>query len=166
MPAAGNAQQFSGDWAKELKNDVPAPKNAEQKRAEEDILGLQAAVRAATKAKDKAALEKYYTPDFTMTHGSGAIHNKQVRVDFITAGSGGYEAMTPESQTIRIITNNAAVSIAINSGNLGGKLTYIRYMIVYAKGDPSEGYKGWREAAAQVTIIPAKNPAAPATPTR
>ncbi len=161
IPVTVNAQVFSGDWTAELKNDIPAPKTAQQKHTEEDILGLQAALRAAVKAKDKAAVEKYYTPDFTMTHGAGAVHNKQVRVDFIAASGGGYEAMTPEVQSIRIISNNAAVSIANNSGNLGGKFTYIRYLIVYAKGNPSEGYKGWREAAAQVTMIPAKDPPAP-----
>jgi len=162
-PAAVNAQAFSGDWAIELKKDVPAPKTAAQKHDEEDILGLQAALRAAAKAKDKAAIEKYFAPDFTMTHGSGAVHNKALRVDFL-AGGGGYEVMTPEEQSIRIINRDAAVSIANNSGMIGGKFFYIRYITVYAKGAPNEGYKGWRTAAAQVVMVPAKAPATEAAP--
>ena len=65
-----------------------------------------------------------------------------------------------------VIGKDAAVSFANNSGTIGGKSFTIRYLIVYAKGAPDEGYKGWREAAAEVTIVappaPPKSPDAPA----
>ena len=155
------SQVFSGDWNKELLNDQPAAKNAAQKKVEADILGMQAALRAAAKARNKAEIERYYAPDFTMTHGAGAIHDKKTRVDFIAATGGGYEPMTPEVQSIRVLGPDAAVSIANNSGKIAGQAIYIRYLIVYSKGKPSEGYKGWREAAAQVTMIKVPESALP-----
>lgn len=160
-PLVASAQIFSGDWDKELKNDHPSAKTPEQQQMESEIIGLQAAVRTAVKNKDKAAAEKLFAPDFTMTHGGGAVQDRQVRLDFITGpGNGGYEAMTPEVQSIRILGHDAAVSIANNSGNLGGKMIWIRYMIVYSRGKPDEGFKGWREAAAHVIMIVPKTPAA------
>jgi len=152
-PLAAPAQIFSGDWAKELQNDQPSPKTAEQKRVEQDILGLQAAVRAATIAKDKEALEKYFADDYTMTHGGGALQNRDIRIDFITKGNGGFEAMTPDVQSIRVLGRDAAVSIANNALQVNGQTGWIRYMIVYERGTPSEGYKGWREVAAHVIAI-------------
>ena len=155
------AQVFSGDWNRELRMDHPAAKSAEDQRVEAEILGLQAALRAAATARDKAALERYYTPDFTMTHGSGALHDKQARIDFIAATGGGYEPMTPEVQSIRVLNRNAAVSIANNAGKVNGRSIYIRYLIVYTRGKPDDGFKGWREAAAQVTMINAPAASAP-----
>lgn len=148
------AQIFSGDWAKELQHDQPAPKTAEQKKVETEILGLQAAVRARTIAKDYDGLQAYFMPDFTMTHGAGAIHDKELRTHFIVNGNGGYEAMVPEEQTIRVLDRNAAVSIANNSLKAAnGETAWIRYMIVYQRGAPNVGYKGWREAAAHVIAV-------------
>jgi len=161
MAGQAGAQVFSGDWSKELRMDHPATKSAEDKKVEAEILGLQAALRAAAAGRDKATLERYYTPDFTMTHGSGALHDRQARIDFIAATGGGFEPMTPEVQSIRILNRNAAVSIANNSGKVNGRSIYIRYMIVYTRGKPDEGFKGWREAAAQVTMINAAAPSAP-----
>ncbi len=39
-----------------------------------------------------------------------------------------------------------------------GETAWIRYMIVYERGAPNVGYKGWREAAAHVIgVFPPKN---------
>lgn len=152
-PLAAHAQVFSGDWAKELENDKPAAKNAEQKKVEQDILGLQAAVRTATIAKDKDTLQKYFADDFTMTHGAGALHNKDARINFIIKGNGGFEAMTPDVQSIRVLGKDGAISIANNALQLNGQTFWIRYMIAYERGAPSEGYKGWKMAAAHVIAI-------------
>ena len=154
LHGVAQAQIFSGDWAKELQHDQPAPKTPEQKKVEQEILGLQAAIRAKTIAKDYDGLQAYYMPDFTMTHGAGAIHDKDMRTHFIVNGNGGYEAMVPEEQTIRVLDRNAAISIANNALKAAnGETAWIRYMIVYERGAPNEGYKGWREAAAHVVAV-------------
>jgi hypothetical protein len=159
LHGVAHAQFFSGDWAKELQHDQPAPKTASQKRVEAEILGLQAVVRAKTLAKDYQGLQAYFMPDFTMTHGAGAIHDRELRTHFIVNGNGGYEAMVPDEQTIRVLDSNAAVSIANNSLKAAnGETAWIRYMIVYERGAPNVGYKGWREAAAHVIgVFPPKN---------
>lgn len=160
LSATSNAQMFSGDWAKELQHDQPAPKTAEQQSIEKDILGLQAAVRAATVAKDAAQLANYFTPDYTMTHGGGEVQDAPVRIAFISKGTGGFEAMTPVEQTIRVLGKDGAFSIANNSLQMNGQTVWIRYLIVYSRGAKNEGYKGWREAAAHViAIFPPKPPA-------
>ncbi len=149
------AQAFSGDWPRELLKDRPAPRNAEAAAIEQEILALQAELRRAGEARDFARVRAFFADDYTMTHGAGMVDDADGRARWITDPSRmSFETMPVAHQTVRVLAPNAAVAMLNSRYTLQGRTGTIRYMIVYGRGRPEQGHRGWLQVAALVNNIP------------
>jgi hypothetical protein len=97
----------------------------------------------------------FFADDYTMTHGAGMVDDADGRARWITDPSRmSFETMPVAHQTVRVLAPNAAVAILNSRYTLQGRTGTIRYMIVYARGRPDQGYHGWLQVAALVNNIP------------
>lgn len=149
------SQAFSGDWSVELERDKPAKKSVAEAAVEAEILDFQAALRKIAATRDVVAIRRFFADDYTMTHGAGMVDNADGRAKWIADGvRSSFETMPIANQSIRVIAPTAAVAVLNSRYSMQGRTGTIRYMIVYGRSAPDEGYKGWRMVAALVNNIP------------
>ena len=149
------AQNFSGDWDRELEKDKPAYKTDAERSVEEQIIEFQAELRKVSVMRDLAAIRRFFSDDYTMTHGAGMVDNADGRAKWIADGvRSSFETMPVSHQSIRVLAPTAAVAILNSRYSMQERTGTIRYMIVYGRGDKNQGFKGWRMVAALVNNIP------------
>ncbi len=80
-------------------------------KIEKEIIALRADIRQAVIAKNKAALERFFTDGFTHTHASGKVDGKTERVAFFIAGEPTIEDVEPDEIRITVFNKNLASAI-------------------------------------------------------
>ena len=116
-----------------------------------DVMEVRARLRAAVEAKDARALLALFTDDFTHTHGSAKIDNRDARIVALLAGEPTVEMAPLDDLVIRVHGGaTAIVSARSPIRSLADGKTYdFRWTQVFVKG-PS----GWQLAVSQATRMP------------
>lgn len=77
---------------------------------EREVLAFRAEVRAAVKAKDRKALERFFADGFTHTHASGKVDAKKERIEFFLKGEPTIEDVEPDEIRITGFGKNVAIA--------------------------------------------------------
>jgi ketosteroid isomerase-like protein len=115
------------------------------------VLDVQANIRAAVVAKDVAALLALFTDDFTHTHGSAKIDNRDARVVALLAGEPTIEMAPLDDLMIRV--HGGATAIVSGRSPVrsiaDGKTYEFRWTQVYVNVSGA-----WKLAVSQATRLP------------
>lgn len=118
-------------------------------KAVAEITVLRQNLLNAIKTGDRKTLESIYADDFTHTHASGQVDNKQKRINVLL--SGGRTIETGQVNEINIRVYNKVTAIAIGESTVVGEnqiATKNRWTIVYVKSG-----NRWQIAASQATKL-------------
>ncbi len=80
-------------------------------KIETEIVNFRAEISRAVKAKDRAALERFFADGFTHTHASGKVDGKRERVDFFIAGEPTIEDVEPDEIRVTVFNKNLASAV-------------------------------------------------------
>ncbi len=117
-----------------------------------EVLDVRERLRAAVAAKDAKALLGLFADDFTHTHGSAKIDNRDARIVALLAGEPGIELAPLDDLVIRV-HGGATVIVSARSplrNTADGKTYDFRWLQVFVKA--ADG--GWKLAVSQATRIP------------
>jgi ketosteroid isomerase-like protein len=117
-----------------------------------EVMDLRDRIREAVAAKDIRALVDSYTADYTHTHGSAKIDNRDARIVGLMAGEPALELAPLDELTIRVHgTATAIVSGRSPIKSLADGKTYdFRWTQVFVKSG-----NRWQLAVSQATRLPA-----------
>jgi ketosteroid isomerase-like protein len=127
------------------------PPTVEELAIGREVLDTRERLRAAVAAKDAKALLGLFTDDFTHTHGSAKIDNRDARIVALLAGEPTIE-MAPLDDLVIRVHGGATVIVSARSPirNLADGKTYdFRWLQVFVKADG-----GWKLAVSQATRVP------------
>jgi hypothetical protein len=79
-------------------------------KIEQEVIAFRAEVRAAVKAKDRKALERFLADGFTHTHASGKVDPKKERIEFFLKGEPTIEDVEPDEIRITGFGKNVAIA--------------------------------------------------------
>ena len=144
------------EWMAIFARDVPGVKDD----------GVAAEIKAfrqmfldAAAAKDEAKLQKFYAPNFTVTHGSGYVETRESRIANVLRTGGGSEVMTPIAQSLRSFGRDVAVTTqVIPFAFEGGPSGFLRVATILNRVQ-SPDYSGWRIVAMQLNTLDKPAPA-------
>ena len=102
-------------------------------KAEREILSLRSDIRAAVKAKNAAALNKFFADGFTHTHASGKVDGKIERVTFFIKGEPTIEDVEPEEIRIYFFNKGLASAVAKTTLKFGEEKRTFQWTGVYFK---------------------------------
>lgn len=89
-----------------------------RRRAEQELIGLNAEWARAARAADTRALGRLLADDFTLTTADGETRDKREYLAEFSSGTRRLSALTPEGHTARVHGNAAVVS---HGGSLAGE---------------------------------------------
>lgn len=112
-----------------------------------EITALRQKLAAAIKERDEKTLAALYADDFTHTHASGQVDNKQKRIAALASGEMTIESARVDEIYIRFYGKTTAVAV----GQSTIETTKYRWTLVYVKAK-----NRWRIAASQATRITEK----------
>jgi ketosteroid isomerase-like protein len=117
-----------------------------------EVMDLRERIRAAVVAKDAKALLALYTDDFTHTHGSAKIDNRDARIVALLAGEPTIELAPLDDLVIRVHGEATAIISARSPirSIADGKTYDFRWLQVFVKS--ADG--GWKLAVSQATRMP------------
>jgi ketosteroid isomerase-like protein len=116
-----------------------------------DVLAVRERLRAAVEAKDAKALLGLFTEDFTHTHGSAKIDNRDARIVALLAGDPAIELAPLDELVVRVY---GGVTVIISGRSpvrslADGKVYDFRWTQVFVKAADS----GWKLAVSQATRL-------------
>lgn len=115
------------------------------------VLDVYHAIAAAVQAKDAARIRGFYTEDFTHTHGSGKLDERDARVVSLLTGEPTVEMA--DGHEIVILGHDGQSAVVRGKGpilNVKEQQDYqFRWLQVFVK-TPA----GWKLAASQATRLP------------
>jgi ketosteroid isomerase-like protein len=117
-----------------------------------EVMDLRDQIRAAITAKDIRVLVESYTADFTHTHGSAKVDNRDARIVTLLAGEPAIETAPLDELMIRVHgTTTVIVSGRSPIKSLADSKTYdFRWTQVFVKAG-----NRWQLAVSQATRLPA-----------
>jgi ketosteroid isomerase-like protein len=128
------------------------PKSQEVMRIEASVLAARDAIKAAIAKKDVAALRALYAADFSHTHTTGKLDNRDARLVSLLSGDPVIE--TAEAADIHVHVHGPSTAIVTARSPIrslaDGNVYDVRWMQVFVRIDG-----GWRLAASQATRVPA-----------
>jgi ketosteroid isomerase-like protein len=127
------------------------PPTVEELAVGREVLELRERLRAAVAAKDARALLALYADDFTHTHGSAKIDNRDARIVALLAGEPTIE-MAPLDDLVIRVHGGATVIVSARSpirNAADGKTYDFRWLQVFVKDNG-----GWKLAVSQATRMP------------
>ena len=164
VPAANNAAN-SGNKPANAANTATTPA-VDKAAAEADVKKMIGEFEAALNKNDAAAVEKFYTDDYTLIDQNGATHTKASRIDAIKSGAVKFEEMKFADVKVKVsASGDAAVATSHVTGKstIDGKSESRDSMVTWAVGKSKD--KGWQFVSAQITDIKAgAKPAANSAP--
>jgi uncharacterized protein (TIGR02246 family) len=127
------------------------PPTVEELAIGREVLDVRERLRAAVAAKDAKALLGLFTDDFTHTHGSAKIDNRDARIVALLAGEPTIELAPLDDLVIRVHGGATAVVSARSPirNTIDGKTYDFRWLQVFVKRDG-----GWKLAVSQATRVP------------
>ena len=153
-PAANNAAN-AGNKAANAANTATAP-GADKAAVEADIKKMMDEFAAALNKGDVAALDKFYSDDYTLIDANGAMQTKAARIEGIKSGKVKIEGL--KFDDLKIKTNPAGDG-AVVTGHVTGKTTTDgkteenNSRVTWVMGKMKD--KGWQFVNAQITNIKA-----------
>ena len=124
------------------------PLAAADRKVSGEVAAFRATLQALAANRDAAALRRFYTDDFTHTHTSGKVDNKDARIVSLLAGEPTVElAPTPEFN-LSCFGESVCIAKALSPIKRGtdGKWFDVRWTQTYVKTS-----KGWQIAVSQAT---------------
>lgn len=124
------------------------PATAADAKLQAEIQTLRKDFQAASTQRDATALRNFYTDDFTHTHTSGKVDNKDARIVGVLAGDPTVElAPTPEFK-LSCFGESVCIARALSPIKRGtdGKWFDVRWTQTFIKTS-----KGWQIAISQAT---------------
>lgn len=126
------------------------PKSQEVMRIEANVLAARDAIKAAIGKKDVTALRMLYAADFSHTHTSGKVDNRDARLVSLLSGDPVIE--TAEVADLHVHVHGRSTAIVTARSPIrslaDGNVHDVRWMQVFVRIDG-----GWQLAASQVTGI-------------
>ena len=116
----------------------------------QEILALREKVRTAVAAKDKAALEALYEPNFMHLRDSGRADLKPERIGLLLSGEPTIETAPEEGVSVQAFGPATAVATGVSriKDPASGRPAAFRWLVVYVKTD-----SGWRVALSQASRV-------------
>lgn len=115
-----------------------------------EITTLQQRLTTAIKQSDKKTLGEIYADDFTHTHASGQVDDKQKRIAALSSGELTIESAKVNEINIRIYNKSTAIAVGQSTiMDENQKQTKYRWTICYVKLKNQ-----WRIVASQATRLP------------
>ena len=103
----------------------------------------------AIKERDKKTLEVLCADDYTHTHASGQVDDKQKRIAALTSGAKTIELVDADEINIRIYGKNAAVAVGQSTiTDENSNAAKYRWTLLYIKSK-----NGWQIVASQATRL-------------
>ena len=126
------------------------PDPAEAKKFIQEVTDFRARLAKAVLAKDFAALRPLYADNFTHTHGSGKLDNKDARLVAAMAGEPLIEAAPATDLSFRVFTGPTVIVTGKSPIlNVKDQKTYdFRWVCVYVTAQD-----GWQVAVSQATRL-------------
>ena len=122
-------------------------------KTEKALLSVMDTWKQAMLTRDKAALEKLYTPDITYTHSNGKNETKAEAIDAVVNGKGKFDSIEFSGTTVRVYGNTALVKgrVVIKTSTDGKQaINNLDILHVLVKAS-----SGWQIVSRQATrIIP------------
>lgn len=147
------------EWMAMFARDMPGSKGEANVKVSAELQAFRQAIQAAAAAKDEARLRIFYAPDFTVTHGSGYVEGRDLRIARVLHG-GGSEVQQPVAESLRVFGPNVAVTAQILPFSFkDGPSGFLRIATIYNRVDTPD-YSGWRIVAMQLNALDEPAPAA------
>ena len=115
-----------------------------------EILAVRDRIRAAAAAKDAAALEALYDPNFMHLRDTGRTDLKDERIAALISGEPAIETAPEEDVAVQPYGSSTAVATGISGvkDTTSGRAVPYRWLVVYVKGE-----SGWRAALSQASRV-------------
>lgn len=127
---------------------VPFAAYAQSSKTEREVAAFRAEIRTAVKAKDHAALARYFADGFSHTHASGKVDDKAARIDFFVKGEPSIEDVEPEEIRFNVINKNVVTANGKTTLLFGTEKRTFQWTGVFVK------QKGkWTVAATHATLL-------------
>lgn len=127
----------------------PAPK-ADVSDVTKQLMQFREEMKTAIEAKDVAKLKAMYTDNFTHTHGSGKVDNKDARIVSLLAREPVIEDVPKTDVSVRVHGDTAILAAKSPILNVKENKHYdFRWMQVYVRINGK-----WQLAASQATRLP------------
>jgi len=115
-----------------------------------EIKSLRQKLLTAIKERDRKTLDTIYADDFTHTHASGQVDDKQKRINALVSGEATIESAEVSEINFRAYGKTTVVAVGQSAiTDAQQKTTNYRWTIVYVKSG-----RKWQIAASQATKIP------------
>lgn len=112
-----------------------------------EIISLRTKTVEAIEKRDRKLLEEIYARDFTHTHASGKVDDRETRLNVYLSGEKTIDTVPAEDLKIKIFGKNTAVASGKSAiKNEDGTVSVYRWIIVYARIG-----KKWQVVASQAT---------------
>ena len=112
-----------------------------------EVKVLRQKLTSAIKERDRKTLDTIYADDFTHTHASGQVDDKQTRIAALVSGEMTIESAGVDEINIRFYGKTTAVAV----GQSRIETTKYRWTLVYVKSK-----NRWQIAASQATRLAEK----------
>lgn len=150
---------LSPQWMAMLARDMPRAKDQQANSVAAELKAFRKNFLNAAATKDEASLQKFYAPNFTVTHGSGFVETRQSRIANVIRTGGGSEVRQPIAESIRSFGSNVAVMtqvipFAFESGPSG----FLRVATVLNRVNVPD-YSGWQIVAMILNTLDKPTPA-------
>ena len=120
-------------------------------KLQSEIAAFRKDFQSAAAKRDAAALRNYYTDDFTHTHTSGKVDNKDARIVSVIAAEQTVEMAPVPEFNLSCFGQSVCIVRAMSPIKRGtdGKWFDVRWTQTYVKTS-----KGWQIAISQATGLP------------
>ena len=112
----------------------------------DEIVAVRSRIAAAVAAKDRAALDRLFTSDYTHTHAVGRMDDRARRLGTLASGEATVDSVEPDEMVVRFYGDDRATAIAVGRSTVGD-FEY-RWTVVYIKGPA-----GWQVAARHASEV-------------
>ena len=152
-PAGNNAAGNNANKPANASNTAAAPA-ADKAAVEAEVKKTLDEFAAALNKNDAAAVEKFYTDEYTLVDQDGGLQTKASRLEAIKSGKIKFEGMTFADLKIKIhpAGDGAVVTGKVSGKNtVDGKTEERNSMVTWVLGKSKD--KGWQFVSAQITDI-------------
>lgn len=125
---------------------VAAPRVSAQADPRAEIVALRSRIAAAVTARDRTALDRLFTSDYTHTHAVGRMDDRARRLTTLASGEATVDSVEPDEMVVRFYGGDRGTAIAVGRSTVGD-FEY-RWTVVYIKGS-----SGWQVAASHASEV-------------
>lgn len=111
-----------------------------------EIVAVRGRIAQAIKGKDRTALDRLFTADFTHTHAVGRMDTREQRLRSLASGEATVDSVAPAELQVRFYGPDRSTAIAVGKATVGD-FEY-RWTVVYIKGA-----SGWQAAASHASEV-------------